>query len=98
MIIQLNEMSLSPMEEEPQPEPAIHLPPVPNLPTMCTLFTNPPRQIPIITPEASPAELEVPPTLRILLTVPLGKYQHADFMILSVDTTATRQLNNLPDR
>ena len=47
------------MKEEPQTEPVIHLPPMPKHPSLQTFPTEPSRQLPVITPEAPPAEPEV---------------------------------------
>ena len=43
------------MADGPQIEPTIHLPPTPNIPTLCALFAEPQRQHHIIIPEATPA-------------------------------------------
>ena len=40
-----------PITEEPQPESSVNLPLIPNLPTMCALLTELPRQLPVIVPE-----------------------------------------------
>ena len=67
----LPDKPLPTVTEEPQPEPAAHLPLMPNLPTLYAFLTKPLRKLPFNLSEASYTEPKVPPipTLNILQTV-----------------------------
>ena len=88
------------MAEEHLQEPAIHLPVTTNFPTLHALLNEPPRELPVINPEAPPAEPEVPPTptSKTLFKAPIRKPLYTDYKMIPMDPTAETAKRNLPGR